>query len=394
MGKTSVCSMLASVLATAGHTVGLVTTDGVRVGDEMVLEGDVAGPNGHAVALRDPLTTAAVLETARGGILKKGIHLDVCDVAALINVAREHIGTDGIESLDDMAQLKKKVLETARRAVVLNAEDARCAAFGEHFSSRLRTILFARDGGLDALTAHHARGGEVLYLGRKDGGEWIIVAKDKVETPLVRTADLRATMNGFFWQQAMNAMAAAGLAMGMGVATETIAKGLTRYGRDVPAAGNRLTFADGFPMRFLLDFSCYVPGFQNIGALCATLPVKGRRICAVTVPGNRPDWQYPESAAALKPHFERYVIFEREELLRGRAKGEIARRLTEALTDAGINRGAISVVDDWHEAGALLAREVQPDDLVVFFGANPQTPVDEFRAAFQQRSIGAASGRS
>jgi cyanophycin synthetase len=390
MGKTTVSSMLASVLTSAGHTVGLVTTDGVRVGGEMVIEGDVAGPNGHAVALRDPLTTAAVLETARGGMLKKGIYLDVCDVAALINVAREHVGTDGIETVEDMALLKRKVLEGARSAVVLNAEDAQCLLLAEDFAPRIRTILFARDGRTEPMRAHLARGQEALFLSTEDGNPWIVAAKGGQTTRLVKLAELPSTAGGFFWQQGLNAMAAAGLAMALGIAPDAIASGLLRYGREYPAAAGRLQFADGFPVPFVLDFAAYAPGFAHVGALCAALPVKGRRICAVTLPGNRADYQYPESAAALASYFQRFICFERDDLRRGMPKGEIARRLKEALEEAGVASDAISIVGDLHDAGALLAREAQAEDLVVFFTANPHTPVDEFRAAFTSTTTGSA----
>ena len=139
-GKTTTALMLASILASAGHTVGSATTESIRIGSEDIALGDFAAFDGASVVLRDATVTAAVLETARGGLIKRGMYLDRCDVAALLNVEREQIGIDGIETLDDMAALKRKVLDAARNAVVLNADDPRCLALAPEFASSMATV--------------------------------------------------------------------------------------------------------------------------------------------------------------------------------------------------------------------------------------------------------------
>jgi cyanophycin synthetase len=388
LGKTTVCYMLNSILTCAGHLVGMATTEGVYIGAEQVMKGDVAGPSGHVVALSDPLVTAAVLETARGGVIKKGMYLDRCDVAALTNVLREQIGMDGVATVEDMARVKRKVLEAATKVVVLNADDPLCLAMAEEFAPRIRTILFAR--GREAVRAHRGRGDEALFLEEMDGAAWIMTAKGAQESRLVNATELPSTVGGMWWQQAYNAMTAAGLAMGLGVETKPIVEGLTRYGREFAQVPARCLFAEDFPMKFLFEFTTNPPGFAQTAAVCDTIPVTGKRICAVSLPGNRPDWQYPESAAALAGHFERFIVFEREDKRRGVPPGEISSRLVRALIEAGADERAVSVADGPIEVAHALAREAGRADFVVYFGAEGKTPVDAIRQVLWEAARRAA----
>jgi cyanophycin synthetase len=162
-GKTTTARMLDHILREEGHVVGTATTDGVTIDGETVAEGDVAGPSGASIVLRDPTVSAAVLETARGGILKRGIYLDRCEVSALLNVQQEQVGIDGIETLDDMARLKRKVIETARRAFVLNAQDPLCMAISRSLPVA-RTILFSLEASAEDALAHLRAGGTVVTL--------------------------------------------------------------------------------------------------------------------------------------------------------------------------------------------------------------------------------------
>ncbi|MEE8439330.1 MAG: Mur ligase family protein, partial [Micropepsaceae bacterium] len=386
MGKTTTCSMLSSILTCSGHKVGLVTTEGVSIGDEIVQPGDMAGPKGHAIALCDPTVTAAVLETSRGALLRKGTYLDHCDVAALTNVGREHIGMNGIETLDDLAKLKRKVLDAARKAVVLNAEDPRCLALAAEFSPNIRTILYSRNGETEALREHLRRGGEVVFLSKEDGPEAIVAAKGSEVTRLAKSAELPSTAGGIFWPQTTNAMAATALAMGLGIAFDAIAEGLMRYGKEFPAVKGRFSLAEGFPMPFLFDYATFPPGFAVMSPICDAITVSGKRICAVTLPGNRPNWQYADCAAELVGHFDLFVCFERDDLRRGVPLGELAANLAKALVEAGVEPASVLVVQTIADVAKIIAREATPEDFVVVFAAGPKQD-EPFRAAFRERDL-------
>lgn len=390
MGKTTTTLMLASILASAGHTVGSATTESVKIGGRTAARGDLAGADGASMVLRDPTATAAVLETSRGGIIKTGMYLDRCDVSALLNVDREQIGMDGIETLDDMAALKRKVLDAARKAVVLNADDPRCLALAPEFERSLRVFLFSRHSDSPALRSHLSRGGDALFLVDQNGRETIMIASGSTTTPLLRTAEVPATCGGLFWQHSSNAMAAASLALGLGIDLDTIRLGLRRYGGEFPAATCRLFIAEDFPVRTMFDYAAQAPGFVSVSSVTDKISVKGKRFCATTLAGNRPDWQYAESAAALAGHFDRFVLYEVEEYRRGRKPGEIAARLKQALAEAGVDDSAVSVVGCHEEVARLIAAEATAEDFVLICGGvASQDIVDQYRAAFRGVRLGA-----
>ena len=372
--------MLGRILACAGHTAGVVTTDGVVVGEEEVAKGDLAGSSGASIVLRDPTVTAAALETARGGLIKSGMYLDWCDVAALTNIGREQIGMDGIETVEDMAALKRKVLEAARKAVVLNADDLHCAAMSEDFAKSIRTILFSLDANSHVVRKHVANGGEAIVL---VGGGTIEIQNSSSPTHLLLVDELPSTMNGLIRANIANAMAAAGLAIGLGVAHEHICDGLRRYDNSIENARGRFSFVDGFPMKIMFDRAAQAPSYAAVMPVIDAMPVKGKRICAFTVAGNRPAWAFEETVAALIGHFDRYICFEFEEYRRGKKPGEITATLFEELKKAGIEQTRISVTQSNMEAARLIAGEAMEDDLVAVLGMGADS-VKEYRAAFRE----------
>jgi cyanophycin synthetase len=230
IGKTSTSTMLASILRSAGHIVGSATAEGVRIDGELIEQGDLASADGASIVLRDPTVTAAVLETARGDIVKTGLYVDRCDVAALLNIERDQTAIDGVETLDDMVALERKVLGIASKAVVLNADDPRCLALAAEFTAKLRTILISCSPNLAAIRDHVAGGSDALFLVNRYGLETIVVAFGSDESPLLTTEDIPATKIGLSWFHAMNAMAAAALAVGLGIDLDDIREGLRRYG--------------------------------------------------------------------------------------------------------------------------------------------------------------------
>jgi cyanophycin synthetase len=383
-GKTSTSTMLASILASAGHVVGSATTEGVRIDGELVEQGDLASADGASIVLRDATVTAAVLETARGGIVKTGLYVDRCDVAALLNIQRDHIGIEGVETLDDMVAVKRKVLDVARKAVVLNADDLRCLALAHEFGPRLKVILFSCRADAPAIRDHAASGGDALFLAKYHGRETIVLASGMNEVPLLATDDVPATKEGLIWFHGINAMAAAALAIALGIGHDAIRSGLRRYGREYPAATLRSVFAEGFPMRVLFDSSGKAPAYAATVTVTDKIAVAGRKICVFTVPGNRPDWAFAESAEAVAGHFQRYICFERTEYRRGRKPGEIASRLADALIAAGIAPDAVSTAGDHGDVAGFLAREAKDDDFIVVFGTDSLATVENYRQAFRE----------
>ena len=216
VGKSATSRMLASILSCAGHTVGCATTDGVTIGTEMVERGDLANVEGAAIVLRDATATAAVLEATSEGLAKEGMYLDRCDVAALLNVQPESIEHAGVETLDQVTALMRKVLNSAHKAVALNADDPTCLALALESSHVPKTILFSRSSA--AVRDHVARGGEALVLDADEGGEVMILLRGSDRVQLVKTTALRD-----------GALAAVAIALGLGIGIQDIRAGLRSF---------------------------------------------------------------------------------------------------------------------------------------------------------------------
>jgi cyanophycin synthetase len=143
----------------------------------------------------------------------------------------------------------------------------------------------------------------------------------------------------------------------------------------------------------MFDFAASPPGFAAAITATNTMPVSGKRICAVTVPGNRPDWVFAESAAALAGHFERYVFFELESYRRGRKPGEIAARLADAMLATGVDPASVSAVPGHADVAALVAREAKPGDFVIIFGMDEPVVIEQYRAAFREVHANASAAQ-
>jgi cyanophycin synthetase len=384
-GKTTTTLMLSSILAAASHTVGNATTEGVTIDGELVLAGDYAESKGASIVLQDPTVTAAALETARGGLLSGGMYLDRCDVAALLNVGREQIGIDGIETLDEMAALKKKVLDAARKAVVLNADDPRSAGLARDCRARLRTILFSLDPDSPEIRTHIEAGGDAILLRSLEGRETIMHAAANAVRPLIGTAEFPASLGGIIRPNIANAMAASGLAIGLEIDPRFIRDGLARYEITVASSKGRFNFPDGFPVRILFDRAADPPGLTAVTSVIEAMAPTGQRICALTAPGNRPDWHFEECAAIVAGHFDKFVCYEQENFRRGKPPGEIAARLSRALAEAGAKASAIQVVGSPSDAAQAVASAADPGDFVVVFGWDVSASVEAYRAAFREQ---------
>ncbi|MGQ0742196.1 MAG: Mur ligase family protein [Alphaproteobacteria bacterium] len=376
-GKSTTTKMLCAMLASAGHTVGGVTTDGVTIGGEEVAIGDYAGNTGAVIVMREPTVTAAALEAARGGLIKGGMYLDWCNVAALTNVSREQVGIDGINTVEDMAALKRKVLEAARDAVVLNADNQYCLEMVPDFAKRLRMILFSMDPACEPIGAHITAGGHAFVL----NGTVIEMRTNADCVPLIDIADMPSTMNGVIRINAANAMAAAGLALGLGVSFEHMREGLRRYDNSLESSGCRFTLVNGFPFKIMFDRAAQAEALVNVMPVVASFPVTGKRICVLSKAGNRPDWSFREAASAVAGNFDHYLCFDRLRYRRGRKPGEIANTLAQALKEANIGPECISVAETTEEAASALFRMAAPDDFAVVFCAEAHGFVEKFRAA-------------
>jgi cyanophycin synthetase len=374
-GKTTTSRMLARILEHAGHTVGLASTDGVWIGSECIRPGDYAGYDGARLALRDPRTTAAVLETARGGILRYGLYLDRCDAGALLNVAAEQIGIDGVDTLDQMAAVKRRVTDAARRAVVLNADDPRCAALIPAYDPR-RVIAFATNPSRASAAQLLLTGGRAISVDPATGAIQLLRLGLPAES-LVRIDEVPACFGGIAAHNVSNAMAAAALAVGLGVAPYAIRGGLASFDGGVATSPGRFNVIDGYAVRIVIDRALHPVAFAAALATITQIPVSGRRLCMFSAVGNRPDDTYDEMARLAAPVFDRFVCYEVEYFRRIRARGEIPQRLAAGLRKTGVADERIATAGSPEDALHALAELAAPGDLVLL----QMLPLPDYEAA-------------
>jgi cyanophycin synthetase len=366
-GKSTTTLMLAGILKAAGHTPGAATTDGVIIDGEWVIEGDVAGSSGAEAVFSDPSVTAAALETARGGVLQSGIILEHCDVAALLNVQREQIGIDGVETLEDMVQVKRKVTDGAEKAVVLNADDPLTRALMTDYPAE-RVIGFSMEAESPAVRDVLARGSAALVARQGAEGEELALLSAGSETRLLSVAEMPSTMDGRHRVNIANAMAAAGLAHGLGIDLETIAAGLRAYRLPRPGEPGRMIWIKDRPYDVLIDWA------QNaaaLGALTHTLShfeFAGRRVCVFSAPSNRPDWSFEEIGQAVAKSFDLFICYDRPSFVRGREPGYITARLRAGLISAGVPEDRALAVPEPEGAMRTAHAHLRSGDLLALLG--------------------------
>jgi cyanophycin synthetase len=382
-GKTTTSRMLSRILAEAGLTVGTVTTDEVRVGEEIVALGDLAGVSGAELVFADRRCDVAVLETARGGIIQRGLAFDSCDVAALTNVGEDHLGEHEVETPEQMARHKARLLHAAERAVVLNANDPLCLAQREGLRAE-RILLAAPEGANEATERHLEDGGEVFLLeARRGAAPQLVLCRGKERTKLLSAKELPSTLGGGAPHNAKNALFAAALAHAMGQPFEAIRAGLKAFKPDLQSSPGRLSMVEGLPFALLVDFAHNAAQLETVVKVIDGMKVQGRRIGLLTVPGNRRDSDIVASGAAAAGHFDRYICYERKDWWRGRPAGQIAELLNRGLADAGIAADAIEAGLEQEAAIARAVELARPGDFVTIFGSASTTSVPQFERAVE-----------
>ena len=215
-GKTTTSRMLAHILKLSGRTVGLTSTDGVYIDGNLSVPGDMTGPIAAQMILRDPSVDAAVMETARGGMLRSGLGFQSCNVAACLNVTADHLGLRGIETVEQLAEVKRVPIEIATDAAVLNADDPLCLQMADYTDAT--RLCYVTMNPAHALVKQHIRaGGQAFVLEQGMNGHVIAIYDNEVHTPLVWTHLIPATIEGRALHNVQNAMFAAALAYNMDI---------------------------------------------------------------------------------------------------------------------------------------------------------------------------------
>lgn len=402
-GKTTVTRMTGHILASTGLNVGVTTTDGIWVGGRQVVEGDTTGPHSARTVLSDPTVQAAVLETARGGIARRGLGYDWSDVGVLTNIQADHFGQDGIEDLEDLVYIKSLVAERVRDGgtLVLNADDEQLARLADERRVRAdlkRVVYFSLRADHILVRKHLAGGGTAFFV--RDGR--VVEATGNEQSEVLALDTVPVTLGGTAEFQVANVLASVAACRALGVEREQVAAGFATFRAlaDNPGRANIFRLPAGGHV--MLDYGHNPNAFAAV-CLMAARWRKGRVTGIVGVPGDRSDELVEEAARIVARGFGR-VLLKEDKDLRGRRPGEVAEMMRHVINDEA----------PWLECTVMLSeedalrRELQhlgPEEFVVVFydrrepltllleefGAEPVEAIEGLAARAEARAAAASA---
>ncbi len=350
-GKSTTTRMIAHVALLAGRSVGATTTDGVIVDERLVEPGDYTGPQGARTVLRRPGVELAVLETARGGILLRGLGYQSNDVSVLTNISADHLDLQGVHTLPELTEVKSVICRVTRPGgvVVLNADDPLVAGVARHVRSTV--YLFSLSGRGARLARYVGHGGRAFVV--EDG--WIVERTGVGTARIVAVANLPATLGGLARHNVANALAATAGSRALGFSTDQVAAGLRDFLNTADLMPGRLNLYVRGDELAIIDYAHNEAGLAALLDTAEGLIGKrdGRRATMTVVigtAGDRPDDSLRAIGRLAAQHGDRVVIKESLTLLRGRTRAELIGELLAGVREAGASASDVPVYTDELEA--------------------------------------------
>lgn len=358
-GKTTTTRLLAHIYKQTGVTVGYTTTDGTYIGNYLVEKGDNTGPQSAELILRDPTVEVAVLETARGGILRSGLAFDTCNVGVVLNVSADHLGIGDIDTIEQMAALKSVLVESVMPSgyAILNADDPLVAAMAKKVKAQVAYFSMNPDHPL--VRSHTKQNGlaavyENGYLSILKG-DWTLRIEQAVNVPL--------TLKGMAPFQIANALAACLAAYSQGVAIEYIRAALTSFTSSVAQTPGRMNLFNMGSFHVLLDYAHNAASYEAVGSFVRNWP--GERIGVVGGPGDRRDQDFINLGKLSTEIFDRIIVKEDTDT-RGRPRGDAARLICEGIAKTKPTSRYESILDEEQAIETALNTAPQGSLVVIF----------------------------
>jgi cyanophycin synthetase len=352
----------------------MTTTDGIYLRDRLIASGDMSGPYSAKVVLRDPLVDCAVLETARGGILREGLGYNMADVGVVLNVQPDHLGLKGIHTIEDLAKVKSVVAEMVRKGgvTVLNADDEQCVNMAPY--CREEIIYFSLRPSNPVIQTHLDNDHRAVVY---DRGYISIISADSA-VPVARAVEMPITLDGRALFNIQNALAAAAVGVAMGLKTESIRHGLISFFPSPAQTPGRTNFFTINDFEVMLDYAHNPPAYQNIIDLISRL---GHRRCLFVfdLVGDRRDEDLRQICSLVASVCEHAIVYE-DKQLRGRAPGELLDLVEKAFADMGFGADAIERIADESEAIERALSMARTDDLVCIMSGRVEQVIDHLHA--------------
>ncbi|HEX6289715.1 MAG TPA: DUF4938 domain-containing protein [Herpetosiphonaceae bacterium] len=373
-GKTTTVRLIAHVLRETGLRVGNTDTDGIFIDGQQVEEGDWAGWAGARRVLTDPAVDVAVLETSRGGILRRGLGFNTCTISVITNISADHLGEFEIDTPAKMARVKGLLVRVTHPDgyTILNADDPLVRAMGE--TSAAQVVLFSNDRQSAAIAAHQQIGGSFV---RSDGQQVEVSFND--QRGHFALADIPITVGGAALHNVQNVLAATAACLGLGVPLPTIVDALRTFMPSASHNANRLNLFDRDTMLVAFDYAHNEAGLIALLRFGQEMRQRrgGRLLLILGGPGDRPDEQIREQGRLAAEAVDTLLLHEEERYLRGRELGETTRLYQEGALAAGIRADQVVIFPDEVAAlDAALAMLQTGDVLLVAAHAHRATVLD------------------
>ncbi|NCS23175.1 MAG: cyanophycin synthetase [Microcystis aeruginosa BS13-02] len=367
-GKTTTSRLISHICRQTGKVVGFTTTDGVYIDDYLVEKGDNTGPYSASMILKDPTVEIAVLETARGGILRSGLAFNQCDVGVVLNVAADHLGIGDIDTIEQMAKVKSVVAEvvSAEGYAVLNADDPLTVSMAEKVKGRVAYFSMSPDNPI--IHDHIRRGGmaaiyENGYLSILEG-EWTLRIEEAVNIPV--------TMQGMAPFMIANALAACLATFVQGIDIELIRQGVRTFKPSVAQTPGRMNLFDLGHHHALIDYAHNPAGYEAVGGFVGNW--SGEKVGVVGGPGDRRDDDLILLGKLSAQMFDRIIVKEDNDT-RGRRRGEVADLILRGISQENASLRPEVILDETEALEKALST-VSEGGLVVIFPESVTQAID------------------
>jgi cyanophycin synthetase len=298
-------------------------------------------------------------------MLRAGLGFSQCDVGAVLNVSSDHLGLQGINTLEQLAEVKRLIAEVTRDSVVLNADDPICVDMVPYITApEICYVSMKPDN--EVIRAHKEKDGRAVVLEEDDHGELVVLYEKGRRVVFTRPRLIPATLEGKAIHNTQNAMFALAMARCLGASIDNIEQGLRTFDSSFYQTPGRLNIYDEHPFKVILDYGHNPAAIEAMVALVDRMNPSGKRRILMTAPGDRRDQDMIDLARATAGHFDHYVCHD-EDHRRGREEGEVAGILADALRDADVSRDQIEVIADEEQAVAALLASAKPGDLLLLF---------------------------
>ncbi|MHC4600380.1 MAG: Mur ligase family protein, partial [Planctomycetota bacterium] len=357
-GKTTTAKLIAYTLKYSGKVVGFAGTTGVEIDGVAIVSGDYSGFEGAGIVLREPSVDHAVLEVARGGIIRRGVGFDRCSVGVLLNIDQDHIGLDGVEDLEDLALVKSAVIEIVQDSgvSVLNADDPIVVGLKERAGGQL--IFYSLHPENETIARHLDSGGTAVVL--QDGG--VVIHSSEPPVHLLSVLEAPITFGGVATFNTSNVLAAVAALHGMGISVDSIRNGISTFHPSATQNPGRMNLIDFVTFKVIVDYGHNVPAVKALGSVLPNI-TKGRKIVVAHGTGNRLDEHIMEFGSALAEVYDRLIVADVDP--RHRSPGETPNLVRAGALRKGFPEDRAEVVIDPIDAIDRAFSIVKSGDLIV-----------------------------